>query len=165
MKTAEEIRRELEDGPNIVKLKPKREPSYLDHAVSARDLDAKVFPPTKFVVQDLLPVGLAVLSAAPKVGKTWFDLKMSDDVAAGRPFGGCKPVDQGEVLALDLENNERRSQLRLKRIRQGEEVPQGLMVANTWRVWTRAGSTSSGNGRTPAGPPAKSRASSSSTFG
>src|SRR5690349_10884011 len=107
MRTAEDIRCELDGGPNVIVLKPKREPSYRDYVISATALAAKHFEPVKFVVRDILPVGLAILSAPPKIGKTWMGMGMADAVASGGMFGGCKSTDRGEVLLLDLEGNHR----------------------------------------------------------
>ena len=110
----------------------KKAPAFTDYVISAVDLDAAKFAPVKFVVRDVLPVGLAVLSAPPKIGKTWLDMGLSNDVASGDLFGGCKPVDQGQVLLLDLESNKRRSQARFKKLRQGRTAPEGLYIANEW---------------------------------
>jgi RecA-family ATPase len=132
MKTADDIRRELDGGPNVVVLKVKREPRPEDFIISAVELDAAHFDPVKFVVQGILPVGLAILSAPPKIGKTWMDMSMADAVASGEAFGGCKPVHKGDVLLLDLEGNRRRAQIRFKKLRQGGKAPAGLDVANEW---------------------------------
>jgi hypothetical protein len=132
MKTAEDIRRELDNGPNVIALKPKREPSYHDFTISAAELDAKKFDPVNFVVRDILPPGLGVLSAPPKIGKTWMDMGVAEAVASGSVFGGCKPVDQGDVLLLDLEGNQRRAQNRFRQIRQDTPAPTNLLIANEW---------------------------------
>src|SRR4051794_10355886 len=134
MKTAEELRAEFDRGENIRTFKPRAErqggngkangtASYRDFAISAVDLESKHFDPVEYVVAGILPVGLAVLSAAPKVGKTWMDMGMSDDIAAGRVFGGTKVTAKGAVLLLDLEGNRRRAQRRLRHLRQGAEPP------------------------------------------
>jgi hypothetical protein len=132
MKTAEDIRRELDNGPNVIALKPKHEPSYHDFTISAVELDAKKFDPVRFVVRDILPPGLAILSAPPKIGKTWMDMGIAEAVASGGVFGGCKPVDQGDVLLLDLEGNQRRAQARFRQIRQGTPASANLLMANEW---------------------------------
>lgn len=137
------IRAELDGGPNLVVLKPKEPPkpapTFGDYVISAIELEATHFEPVKYVVQDILPVGLAILSAPPKIGKTWMDMMISDSVASGAAFAGCKPVDQGDVLMLDLEGNRRRAKLRFKKLRQGEKAPAGLDVANEWPRMDRGG--------------------------
>src|SRR3954466_6678343 len=92
MKTADDIRRELDGGPNVVVLKVKREPRPEDFIISAVELEAAHFDPVKFVVQGILPVGLAILSAPPKIGKTWMDMSMADALASGEAVSGCKAV-------------------------------------------------------------------------
>ena len=70
MKTPEEVRRELDAGPNVVVLKPKREPSYRDFAISAVELEALKFEPLKFVVQDILTIGCASSARSPMRSST-----------------------------------------------------------------------------------------------
>jgi hypothetical protein len=145
MKTAEDIRRELDGGANITVLKrkvkeePKPPPAFTDFIISAVELEAAHYDPPKYVVQDILPVGLAILSAPPKIGKTWMDMSMADAVASGGAFGGCKPVNKGDVLLLDLEGNRRRAQIRFKKLRQGDKAPAGLDIANEWPRMDRGG--------------------------
>jgi hypothetical protein len=137
------IAAELSRGPNIRVIKPrangnvnavqpKTQPSYTDFVISAAALEAKEFAPVKFVVRDILPPGLAILSAPPKIGKTWMDMGIAEAVASGGVFGSCKPVDQGDVLLLDLEGNQRRAQARFRQIRQGTPAPANLLMANEW---------------------------------
>ena len=66
-------------------------------------------------------------------------MSMADAVASGGAFGGCKPVDKGDVLLLDLEGNRRRAQIRFKKLRQGGKAPAGLDVANEWPRMDRGG--------------------------
>jgi hypothetical protein len=139
MKTAEDIRREFDEGENIHTFRPKRSSIPADYLISATELDAIKFEPVRFVVRDILPPGLAILSAPPKIGKTWMDMGIAEAVASGGVFGGCKPVDQGDVLLLDLEGNRRRAQTRLRMLRQGGAVPRGLDIANEWPRMDRGG--------------------------
>lgn len=89
------------------------------------DLMATEFPPQKFVVENLLPVGLSMLAGAPKLGKSWASLDLALSVATGRPFMS-RATDQGAVLYLALEDSPRRLQERLQRIGPGvdwEDLP------------------------------------------
>ena len=54
--------------------------------ISARDLQDKEFQPVKWVVEGLLPQGLALLVSPPKFGKSWFALDLCLSVAAGQRF-------------------------------------------------------------------------------
>lgn len=79
----------------------------------------------KFIVENLLPVGISMLAGAPKLGKSWAGLYIALSVATGRPFLS-RPTDQGAVLYLGLEDSPRRLQERLQRIGPGvdwENVP------------------------------------------
>ena len=68
MNTAEEkVRREFDGSENIRTFRPKRNPSFTDYVISAVVLEATHYDPPKYVVQDILTVGLAILSAPPKI--------------------------------------------------------------------------------------------------
>lgn len=89
------------------------------------DLMTTEFPPQKFVVENLLPVGLSMLAGAPKLGKSWASLDLALSVAVGRPFLS-RATDQGAVLYLALEDSPRRLQERLQRVGPGvdwEDLP------------------------------------------
>ena len=62
----------------------------LPQSISAADLDKQVFTPSRQIVRGLWFVGLIVLAARPKKGKSWLSLLISLAVAAGefgpRPF-------------------------------------------------------------------------------
>jgi len=71
-----------------------------------------VFPEPDWVVPGLLPPGLAVLAGAPKFGKSWLALQISQAVAAGGYVLDQK-VNQASVLYLALEDPLRRLQERM----------------------------------------------------
>ena len=65
-------------------------------------------PPIQWLVADLLPlVGLSLLAAKPKVGKSTLARSMSVAVAQGVPWLGRK-VQQGRVLYINLEEHRAR---------------------------------------------------------
>lgn len=55
-------------------------------AWSARELSEMVLPPIRHVVEGLLPMGMGVLVAKPKLGKSWMVLDLCLAVAQGEPF-------------------------------------------------------------------------------
>ena len=57
-------------------------------AWSARELSEMVLPPIRHVVEGLLPMGMGVLVAKPKLGKSWMVLDLCLAVAQGEPFLG-----------------------------------------------------------------------------
>lgn len=89
-------------------------PSRLTNMVSAEWLMRQRFPPTEYVVPGIIPEGLTLLVAAPKIGKSWMVLGLGVACAnGGYAFGHIK-VDQRPVLYLALEDGHRRLQSRLQ---------------------------------------------------
>lgn len=81
---------------------------------SANTLMAKEFPPTKYVVPGLIPEGMSILVAAPKVGKSWLVLGLANGLSTGTPLLGGIDIDHPRpVLYLALEDGEKRLQARL----------------------------------------------------
>lgn len=72
----------------------------------------KEFEDLPHIVQDLVPVGLTVLAAAPKFGKSFMVLGLALAVAEGHHALGDREVSQGDALYLALEDNEQRLQQR-----------------------------------------------------
>ncbi len=89
-------------------------------------------PPTLWVVPDLLPEGLTLLAAKPKLGKSWLALGLALAVASGGTALGKLPVEAGAVLYLALEDSPRRLRQRLQQLLGGEPVPETLDVATEW---------------------------------
>ncbi len=80
--------------------------------ISAEDLQAKSFPPTRHLVYGLLPEGMTIIASAPKVGKSWFVLQMGLKIAAGEPFLD-RATSQAGVLYLSFEDRLARLQARM----------------------------------------------------
>jgi hypothetical protein len=83
-------------------------------------------------VCEVLPEGATILGGKPKIGKSWFALDIGVAVASGGVALGDKAVEQGAVLYLALEDNQRRLQTRLKKRLNGGTAPQGLELATQW---------------------------------
>lgn len=98
---------------------------------TAADLMALELPPVATVVQGLLYEGVTVFAGKPKMGKSWMMLDLALAVATGGMALGNMPVQQGEVLYLALEDNQRRLQGRTKKLLAGREVPAGLHLPPT----------------------------------
>lgn len=71
------------------------------------------FPPTQYIVPGVIPEGLTLLVAAPKIGKSWMVLGLGVACANGGYAFGHLKVDQRPVLYLALEDGHRRLQSRL----------------------------------------------------
>lgn len=95
---------------------PETAPDPLDGMVSAGWLTGQHFPPVEYVVPGLIPEGLTLLVAPPKVGKSWLVLGIATAAAEGGQALGAIPVDSRPVLYLALEDGHRRLQGRLRTI-------------------------------------------------
>lgn len=107
------------------------------HWTSAAELCAKVFPPVRFIVQDYIAEGLTLLAGKPKVGKSWLAMEIGLAVASGTVCLGNVQCEQGDVLYLALEDNERRLDSRIKKVwtletMAGRPVPPNLYLATEW---------------------------------
>jgi hypothetical protein len=103
------------EAPSIV---PAQAPLVLR---SAADLQRMTFAPVRYVVLHYVAEGCTIIGGKPKVGKSWFTLDAGLAVASG---GSCFGVmaEQGDVLCLALEDNERRLRSRVQKIL-GKDVP------------------------------------------
>ena len=95
--------------------------------IDAETLMTTFLPPTRFVIERLLPQGLHILAGAPKVGKSWLALWLCLCVAKGEPVWEFK-TNQGGVLYLCLEDSYARVQNRMFQIT--DTAPHTLHFAN-----------------------------------
>jgi hypothetical protein len=100
--------------------------------VRVDDLLRQEFPKTLWVVPDLLPEGLTLLAAKPKLGKSWLALGLALAVASGGVALGKTPVEAGDVLYLALEDSPKRLRNRTEQLLQGEPPPSRLEVTTRW---------------------------------
>jgi hypothetical protein len=99
--------------------------------LNAEDLMARKFAPQRWAIHGLLPEGVTLLVGAPKVGKSWLALQFAMAIADAAPlWNGRAPEIQGRVLLLALEDNERRMQTRLAKIKTANTVL--LSYATEW---------------------------------
>lgn len=100
---------------------------------SAADLQHKQFEPLRWIVPEYLPEGLTLLAGKPKIGKSFLALDVAIAVADG---GSClgERCEKGDVLALFLEDNDRRLQRRLTTMlgAHTEAWPRRLAYATNW---------------------------------
>jgi AAA domain len=90
---------------------------------TAAHLRTRTFDPIKYIVPGYIAEGCTILAGRPKLGKSWMMLDVGLAVAAGRYCLGDTKCEQGNVLYLALEDNERRLQSRITKI---------LGFANEW---------------------------------
>ena len=107
--------------------------------ISFAELSEKELRPPRWIIQDLLPEGLAILAGAPKTRKSWFAQNLSLTVATGGVALEHYPCGQGAVLHLALEDNERRFQDRLRLMCNGRPAPANALFFNTWPQLDKGG--------------------------
>lgn len=110
----------------MAKQKTEKTSSFLEKAFSASALMAKDLPDLSYVVDGIIPEGLSLLIAAPKIGKSWMVLGIAVDVALGQPALGGVPTTKAPVLYLALEDGERRLKDRYTSIQSRGAVPSNL---------------------------------------
>lgn len=86
-------------------------------------------PPLTWLVDDILPVGLTLVVAPPKYGKTFMCLDMAISIATGTPFIG-KNTHKYQVLYCDLESSDRRVQNRSGSLLGNRTAPKGLFITH-----------------------------------
>jgi hypothetical protein len=107
--------------------------------ITAQELSEKSFPPLQWLVEGILPQGTYLLSARPKVGKSWLALDFAVSVANGQPVLGRKTA-QGKAIYLALEDNQRRLQDRLKILRpDGSYATPNLILHTEWHAFNEGG--------------------------
>ena len=104
-------------------------------AKSAADLQRKVFPPIRYVVPRYIVEGCTLFAGRPKLGKSWFMLEVGLAVARGGDCLGGIACEQGDVLYLALEDNERRLQSRITKMLgvYAQEWPAAFEYETEWR--------------------------------
>ena len=80
--------------------------------VDAETLLSTPMRKTMFIVDNLIPQGVNVISGASKIGKSWLLLWLGLQVALGLPVRGMT-IQQCDELYLSLEDTQRRIKDRL----------------------------------------------------
>jgi RecA-family ATPase len=104
------------------------QPSRRLGLTSSAELMGKDLPPIRYVVPGIIAEGLTLLAGKAKIGKSWLILGTAIAVATGGYAFGSIKVDEGDVLYLALEDNERRLQSRLKQLLHGSRAPERLFI-------------------------------------
>lgn len=119
------------EAPAEHEVKPEK-PKKTRKLKSAEALMKKDLPEPKVLIGvgeelPLLLEGTCILSAKPKLGKSWLALAMCIAVANGSDFLGYK-TKQCSTLYLDLETSEVLQQRRLKKVLHGDSVPKNFYL-------------------------------------
>jgi hypothetical protein len=113
-------------APQAGKLGPKVE------GWNAVELAAMNIPPAKYAVPGYICEGLNVLAGGQKFGKSWLMMGLGISIASGGVALGQIAVEQGEVLAIFLEDTPRRLQSRLLDVLGDEPAPRDFYIYDQW---------------------------------
>ncbi|MGD9923657.1 MAG: AAA family ATPase [Variibacter sp.] len=133
----EVIQRYEKMASNVVQLRPNPtstspKPTVPTTVQSAATLQAKQFAEVKYVVPGYVAEGCTILAGKPKIGKSWLMLDAGLAVAGGGEVLGAK-AEEGDVLYLGLEDNERRLKTRIGKILGPFAAwPARFQYATTW---------------------------------
>jgi hypothetical protein len=114
---------------------PPPEPQWKLGSFTAEQLQAMKFPPTSFLVQDIVPgEGVTLLCSKPKFGKSWLAYDLCIGCTMNRIILGQIMPAQGDALYLALEDSKRRLQRRMsKLLPAGTPWPTNLTLKTEWR--------------------------------
>ncbi len=104
---------------------PEQNPQWLAEGIDADVLAAKTFEPIRWVVPGVIVEGTTLLGARPKRGKSWLMLGCAVAVASGGMALG-EMCEEGDVLGLFLEDNQRRLHARMEQLMAGAPAPKRL---------------------------------------
>ena len=95
--------------------------------ITASELDEMKLPPVEWIVDGLIPTGIAMLAAPSKSYKSFMALQLCIEVCRGGSFLGRK-CEAASTLYFDLESSKRRPQNRLKTILGDAQKPGNLFI-------------------------------------
>lgn len=96
------------------------------------------FEKPEFIIDELIATGLVLVCGKPKVGKSWFMLRMCVDIAAGNKFLSKFAVKPSKVAYFALEDNGSRLQDRLIEM-EAEVNLYNILITNQLRVFDDVG--------------------------
>lgn len=94
-------------------------------SISAYELQKSKLEQPKWIVQDILPQGLAIISAPSKAGKSWMMLQLCLSVATGGDFLGYKTI-KNDCWYLALEDSKLRLKDRMDKMLKVKDAPDNL---------------------------------------
>lgn len=83
---------------------------------TAAALKKMTFAPIRYIVPGYIAEGCTLLAGRPKLGKSWMVMEMALAVARGGSCLGGIQCEQGDVLMLALEDNQRRLRSRISKL-------------------------------------------------
>lgn len=99
---------------------------------TVEELLAADLPEPKYLVEPILPVGLALLVAPAKSGKSFLVGEIAASTAAGALVMGAYSAEEGETLYLDLEQIDWRSRARWRLLKQNNDLKGRVRTQFSW---------------------------------
>jgi hypothetical protein len=118
------------DIPNEWRVRPQERNGW-PRTLTAAELLGLELSPIRWSVPGLVPEGVTLLAGKPKLGKSWMALSIAIAISTGGVALGARPVEEGDVLYMALEDNHRRLRKRLEKLLT-EEAPERLHIATEW---------------------------------
>lgn len=97
-------------------------------SITAYELQATKITAPNWIVEDVLPEGLAIICAPSKTGKSWMMLQLSVAVCGGQEFLDFK-TKTGDCLYYALEDSKFRLQDRMNKLLKEAAAPKNLHLA------------------------------------
>ncbi len=96
-------------------------------SIGMKELMNMDLPEIEWLVEDIVPIGLNLIAAPSKIGKSWLMLQLGDALSKGGMFLNkrCKKCD---VLYLSLEDTLPRLKGRMNKLLEGKAVPESLHI-------------------------------------
>lgn len=124
---------DFKDLGEWVETKPKKIEQL--EAESMASLSLRHIDPPKFVIPGMIPYGITILASPPKFGKSWMCLDMAISVATGTEFMGL-PTNKDGVIYLALEDGDYRLQDRGRKVANGRDLPENLLLVKQAPILT-----------------------------
>lgn len=99
---------------------------------TAAELGRRDIPAPEYLIEGVLPEGLSLLAAKPKIGKTLLALNVAVAIATGGLALGKVPVKQGHVLYLYLEGSDAGLKNRLESLCGEGNLPDSLTLLRSF---------------------------------
>ncbi len=117
--------KELEESVKAAKMALRKRYATAKDSFDALELQGANIEPPSWIVNDVLPTGLAILCAPSKIGKSWMMMQLGIAVAEGNDFLDFK-TNQCGVLYYALEDSKARLKDRMNKILKGKKAPSDL---------------------------------------
>jgi len=100
----------------------KKEKNWLPlEDISLKDFLEKKYEPIKFLVEDILPEGLSIISGSPKIGKTFLALNLGLSIATGSKTLGHLRTEKVGVAYFAIDEKDQYIQEKINCIREFQE--------------------------------------------